>query len=33
MTDYGNELRNGHPISGLFDQFNQTVQRIFPNAR
>ncbi|WP_425490374.1 YhcN/YlaJ family sporulation lipoprotein [Heyndrickxia vini] len=33
MTDYGNDIRNGHPISGLFDQFNQTVQRIFPNAR
>lgn len=33
MNDYANDIRNGNPISGLFDQFNETVQRIFPNAR
>ncbi|MGE8206287.1 YhcN/YlaJ family sporulation lipoprotein [Heyndrickxia sp. NPDC080065] len=32
-TDYVSQIRSGHPVSGLFNQFNQTVQRIFPNAR
>ncbi|MGE6259386.1 YhcN/YlaJ family sporulation lipoprotein [Heyndrickxia sporothermodurans] len=33
MNDYATDIRNGHPISGIFDQFTQTIQRIFPNAR
>ncbi|GER72265.1 YhcN/YlaJ family sporulation lipoprotein [Weizmannia acidilactici] len=32
MNDYVNDFRNGRPISGFFDQFNDTVQRVFPNG-
>lgn len=31
MTDYTNDIRNGRPIEGFFDEFTQTVRRIFPN--
>lgn len=33
MNDYGESIANGDPIEGLFDEFNETVRRIFPNAR
>lgn len=33
MNDYANDIRNGNPISGIFKQFNDAVQRVFPNAR
>lgn len=33
MRGYGNDIRNGRPISGFFDEFTDTVQRVFPNAR
>ncbi len=33
MRGYGNDIRNGRPIGGFFDEFTETVQRIFPNAR
>ncbi|MBY8912697.1 YhcN/YlaJ family sporulation lipoprotein [Bacillus sp. YC2] len=31
MQGYGKRIRNGHPVSGLFDEFGQMVQRVFPN--
>jgi YhcN/YlaJ family sporulation lipoprotein len=30
---YVTDVRQGHPVSGLFEQFNEMVQRVFPNAR
>ena len=33
MQGYGDDIRNGRPISGFFDEFTETVQRIFPTAR
>lgn len=33
MRGYGNDIRNGRPIGGFFDEFTETVQRVFPNAR
>ena len=33
MTDYGNELRNGHPVAGLFNQFTDTIHRVFPTSK
>lgn len=32
MSDYVNDIRNGRPISGFFNQFNDTIQRVFPNG-
>ena len=31
MTNYSNDIRNGKPIEGFFDEFTQTVRRVFPN--
>jgi spore cortex protein len=33
MTDYTNKLQRGEPIEGLFEEFNEMVLRVFPNAR
>lgn len=33
MTDYGDRINEGDPIEGLFEEFNETVRRVFPNAR
>ncbi len=33
MTDYGERINEGDPIDGLFEEFNETVRRIFPDAR
>lgn len=30
MTDYSNDIRSGRPIAGFFDEFTETVRRIFP---
>ncbi|QED47871.1 YhcN/YlaJ family sporulation lipoprotein [Cytobacillus dafuensis] len=30
MTNYANDIRNGKPIEGLYDEFTNTVQRVFP---
>lgn len=32
MQGYGDELRNGNPISGLYDEFTKTIRRVFPNS-
>ncbi|WGD78720.1 YhcN/YlaJ family sporulation lipoprotein [Bacillus subtilis] len=31
MQEYGKRIQKGDPIAGLFDEFIQTVQRVFPN--
>lgn len=33
MTNYTNDLRTGKPVTGLFSEFNNTVQRVFPNQK
>ncbi|MDQ0213959.1 YhcN/YlaJ family sporulation lipoprotein [Oikeobacillus pervagus] len=33
MTDYGDKIERGEPIEGLVEEFNETVRRVFPNAR
>ncbi|OCA92211.1 YhcN/YlaJ family sporulation lipoprotein [Pseudobacillus wudalianchiensis] len=33
MRDYGDRLNAGHPVAGLFDEFTETVRRVFPDAR
>lgn len=32
MTDYGNKIDQGKPVAGLFEEFNETVRRVFPEA-
>ena len=32
-TSYANDIRNGHPVAGFFDEFNTMIQRIFPTRR
>ena len=32
-TSYANDIRNGRPIAGFFDEFNTLVRRIFPTQR
>lgn len=31
-TDYGNKIRAGEPVGGLFEEFSETVRRVFPDA-
>ncbi|MDP4084916.1 MAG: YhcN/YlaJ family sporulation lipoprotein [Bacillota bacterium] len=33
MTGYAKDIRSGRPVSGLFNEFSNTVQRIFPNLK
>ncbi|MBS4222779.1 YhcN/YlaJ family sporulation lipoprotein [Lederbergia citrea] len=33
MHGYRNDIRSGRPVSGFFNDFTTTVQRIFPTAR
>jgi YhcN/YlaJ family sporulation lipoprotein len=33
VNSYVTEAGQGRPVAGFFDQFNEMVQRIFPNAR
>ncbi|MFB1051145.1 YhcN/YlaJ family sporulation lipoprotein [Paraliobacillus sp. JSM ZJ581] len=32
-TDYAQQVENGKPIEGLFDQMGEMIQRIFPRAK
>lgn len=32
MKDYGKRIKQGDPIKGLFEEFSETVRRVFPNA-
>ncbi|KAB7706016.1 YhcN/YlaJ family sporulation lipoprotein [Bacillus aerolatus] len=33
MTDYGDRINAGDPVEGFFEEFNETVRRVFPNPR
>ncbi|EKN65818.1 hypothetical protein BABA_18687 [Neobacillus bataviensis LMG 21833] len=33
MNNYAGDIRNGKPISGFFNQFSDTIRRVFPDAR
>ena len=33
MTGYRNDINAGRPVSGFFNEFSDTVRRVFPNAR
>ncbi|MDY0944013.1 YhcN/YlaJ family sporulation lipoprotein [Priestia megaterium] len=33
MEGYRNRINEGHPVTGLFEEFTETVRRVFPNAR
>lgn len=33
MTGYSEDIRAGHPVEGFFDEFTETVRRIFPAQR
>ncbi|PLR68805.1 YhcN/YlaJ family sporulation lipoprotein [Bacillus sp. UMB0893] len=33
MNDYAEKIRNGQPISGLADEFNEMIKRIFPQEK
>jgi spore cortex protein len=33
MRGYGDQLQDGRPVRGLFEEFGEMVERIFPNAR
>ncbi|MBT2691210.1 YhcN/YlaJ family sporulation lipoprotein [Bacillus sp. ISL-47] len=33
MTGYTDDIRGGQPVEGFFDEFNETVRRIFPTQR
>ena len=32
-TTYANDIRNGRPVAGFFDEFNTLVRQVFPTAR
>ncbi|MDQ0268410.1 YhcN/YlaJ family sporulation lipoprotein [Cytobacillus purgationiresistens] len=31
VDTYANDIRNGKPVKGFFEEFNETVRRMFPN--
>ena len=31
-TDYGKKIRAGEPVEGFFEEFSDTVKRVFPDA-
>ncbi|MCR2821828.1 YhcN/YlaJ family sporulation lipoprotein [Lederbergia panacisoli] len=33
MTGYRNDINAGRPVSGFFNEFSDTVRRVFPNSR
>ncbi|MFJ8527776.1 YhcN/YlaJ family sporulation lipoprotein [Bacillus sp. NPDC094106] len=33
MRDYTVKINQGKPVTGLFEEFTETVRRVFPNAR
>lgn len=32
MNDYGTKIRAGEPVEGLFEEFSDTVRRVFPDS-
>ncbi|MDK8641770.1 YhcN/YlaJ family sporulation lipoprotein [Niallia taxi] len=33
FSNYANDIEDGKPISGLYDEFVETIRRVFPNSR
>ena len=33
FNNYADDIRNGRPISGFFNEFADTIRRVFPDAR
>ncbi|TYS38926.1 YhcN/YlaJ family sporulation lipoprotein [Bacillus swezeyi] len=33
MRNYGDRIQNGEPIEGIFEEFGETINRIFPQQR
>ncbi|EDL63886.1 YhcN [Bacillus sp. SG-1] len=33
MRNYGNDIQDGDPVEGLFEEFSEMTRRVFPNAR
>lgn len=33
MTNYAADIRKGKPISGFFNEFTETIRRVFPKAK
>lgn len=33
LTDYGDRVRSGDPVEGFFDEFTDSIQRMFPDAK
>lgn len=33
FNNYADDIRNGRPISGFYDEFTDTIRRIFPDAK
>ncbi|MCM3568867.1 YhcN/YlaJ family sporulation lipoprotein [Neobacillus mesonae] len=33
FNNYASDIRNGKPVSGFFDEFTNTIRRVFPDAR
>ncbi|SMQ78100.1 sporulation lipoprotein, YhcN/YlaJ family [Bacillus sp. OV166] len=33
MNKYASDIRNGRPISGFFNEFTETIRRVFPKAK
>ncbi|MEA3319250.1 MAG: YhcN/YlaJ family sporulation lipoprotein [Bacillota bacterium] len=33
MEGYTNDIREGRPVAGIFDEFTEVVQRLFPTSR
>ena len=32
MNDYGTKIREGEPVEGFFEEFSDTVRRVFPDS-
>lgn len=33
LTDYGDRVRAGDPVEGFFDEFTDSIERMFPDAK
>lgn len=33
MTEYRTKINDGEPVEGLFEEFTESIQRVFPNNR
>jgi YhcN/YlaJ family sporulation lipoprotein len=33
INDYGDKIRDGQPIEGMADEFNEMIRRMFPQEK